>query len=97
MTFQIHYDDAASAVVAALLPETGHTDPDRVLLVSDGVPISRAEICARARESLPGLSRHPAPDFTGGERTDGKRYLVSMARRVLKGERKFFQTPPDRS
>jgi nucleoside-diphosphate-sugar epimerase len=73
----IHYDDAATAIVSALELNLRKT----VLLVSDGVPISRKDICLASVEH-PTYSGKSAPNFTGNG-TDGKKYDISEARRQL--------------
>lgn len=58
---QIHYDDAAAAVVAALrTPSAGET-----LLVSDDRPMGREAICAAAVEGLEEFRDSRVPNFTG--------------------------------
>jgi len=58
---QVHYGDAAAAVVAALRrPSSGET-----LLVADDRPMSRADICAAAVR-LPKYRGEAMPTFSGG-------------------------------
>ncbi len=79
----IHYDDAASTVVNALLVPEKSGFSDRVFLVSDGVPISRKEICMAALKN-PVYSGLTCPVFTGdSDLIDGKKYDVSKVKAIL--------------
>lgn len=82
----IHYDDAALCVTSALL-SSGLTD--RVFLVSDGVPISRKDICLAALKN-PAYSGLSCPEFTGDAGLiDGKKYNVSRVKSELKWKPEF--------
>ena len=88
-SFQIHYDDAASCVMQALLIPEKSGFSERLFLVSDGSPISRKEICAAALKN-PEYAGLPCPEFVGDcELIDGKRYDVSRVRNVLKWNSAF--------
>lgn len=77
---QVHYSDAAAAVVAALAL---HTLPEkRVFLIADGVPMTRRSICET-------VHRHPAfrererPVFEEDTGAESKRYDNSWSRQAL--------------
>ena len=73
----VHYEDAASAVVRALeLNLAGE-----LLLVSDGAPMSRRDIC-RAALAHPKFAEGKCPDF-GGSGVDGKKYDTAKVRATL--------------
>jgi len=62
---------------------------DRVFLVSDGVPISRKDICLAALKN-PAYSGLSCPEFTGDAGLiDGKKYNVSRAKSDLKWKPEF--------
>jgi len=84
----IHYDEAAQVVVAALtapkVPAEG-----KLYLASDGVPISRMEICL-ASLKCPDYKDCKVPSFTGDQTAvDGKKYDSSKIRRDLQWVPKF--------
>ena len=72
----VHYDDAAQLVVNAL----SNASKDKLYLASDGVPISRKDICD-ASMKCPEYANASVPIFTGdSEKVDGKRYDTTLVR-----------------
>ena len=66
----IHYDDAAECVISAFDKKI----KNRVFLVSDGVPISRTDICKAALNN-PDYRDKKEPKFEGDPAViDGKKY-----------------------
>lgn len=82
----IHYDDGADCVVKALLHTP--TDTNQLFLVSDGIAISRVEIC-RAAIKCPVYSGKDVPVFQGDETVDGKRYNTALVSNVLAWSPRF--------
>ena len=81
----VHYDDAAKCVLEALLktPDQDKNSSPKLFLVSDGVPISRENIC-KAALKCPIYGDRCIPKFTGDENNiDGKAYDTSLAHKVL--------------
>lgn len=78
---QLHYDDAASAVMAALRkPSCGET-----FLISDDQPMGRKELC-KAALGIPAYSHLEMPTFTGDLGSGGiggKICDSTLARKVL--------------
>ena len=85
----VHYDDAARCVMEALL-NPQHGEPDkRLFLASDGVPISRSNIC-QAAVKCPYYKEKVIPKFTGATNmVDGKRYNTSFISKALKWKPNF--------
>ncbi len=83
----IHYDDAASAVVRALEVAKRRS----LLLLADGNPISRLDICRAALEH-PKFRGMALPTFTGEPVVDGKKYDTSKAKRELSGWQPKFES-----
>ena len=80
---QVHYDDAAAAVVAALL----RGPRGATLLVADDQPLSRRAICLEARRA-PEFSKQSMPNFSdGGGR--GKVVDCSHTRAVLNWQPRY--------
>ena len=78
----IHYDDAARCVMAALL---GPPKPEskRLLLASDGTPMTRENIC-KAALMCPMFQHKKLPNFVGNKKyVDGKRYKTSLILQTL--------------
>jgi len=82
----IHYDDAARCVITALLKSSGlktQTSKKLLFLASDGVPISRENICHAALK-CPFYKEKIMPTFSGEKSlVDGKRYDTSKIRQEL--------------
>ena len=88
----IHYDDAASVIVDALTIVPG--EPNKVFLVSDGVPTSRQDICQAAMK-CPEYSKSIFPKFTGNPtKVEGKRCNTTRVREAF-GWRPKFQSFAD--
>ena len=82
----IHYDDAASLVLAALLDPT---TKGQLYLASDGLPISRIGICQAALK-CPDYKDCSVPDFGGDSSlVDGKKYDPSKVKSQLNWSPKF--------
>lgn len=77
----VHYEDAAAAVTSCL--ENTEKVRGEVLLVSDGVPISRTEIYNATKKCSLYSSSGAEVKFTGGPGEDGKRYDPSKIRSLL--------------
>jgi len=83
----IHYDDAASCILATLLKPL--SDAKRLFLVSDGVPISRQAICEGALKCPAYLDKN-LPKFTGDPNTiNGKKYDTSLICKTFEWTPKF--------
>jgi nucleoside-diphosphate-sugar epimerase len=82
---QVHYSDAAAAVVSALRrPSGGET-----LLVADDLPMSRSDIC-RAALRLPTYRHLQLPIFNGGAGgIGGKVCDSSRTRSVLEWQPRY--------
>lgn len=77
----IHYDDAAKCVIKALLKSTNKSD--NLFLVSDGVPISRENICKSAL-NCEVYKERTIPKFTGeNDIVNGKKYNISLISKTL--------------
>jgi len=76
----IHYDDAAACVVACL--KNSAKANNQVFLVSDGVPVSRKDICEAALKN-PTYSDKEQVEFTGSEDVDGKKYCSDKVRKIV--------------
>ena len=80
----LHYDDAASAVVAAL--ERGPEVRGELFLVADGAPASRRDIVMAARKAA-AYAGSAMPQFEGegqyGGSAGGKLYDIGKIRRLL--------------
>jgi len=78
---QVHYSDAASAVLLSL------QNPSKVasqcLLVGDGTPMSRQAILDAALKHPQFREGKVEVVFTGGEGVDGKVYNCSKVRELL--------------
>ena len=84
----IHYDDAARVVVVALLASKAAPE-GKLYLVSDGVPISRLNICLVSLK-CPDYKDCKVPKFTGNEnQIDGKKYDYAKIRRELQWAPQF--------
>lgn len=83
---QQHYDDAAGAVMAALLAKKAPQDGE-LYLASDGIPVTRIDLCIEAKE-CPDYKDKKIPTFTG-EGVDGKQYDTSKITRELGWRPKF--------
>jgi len=77
----VSYEDAASAVVAAL----ARGEAGRVYLAADGAPLSRLQICEAARLS-PEYADRALPAFRGTEGPEGKVLDASATREALAWE-----------
>ena len=86
----VHYDDAARCAVDVFLKVPSLTGSERLFVVSDGVAISRADICAAALKCKT-YSNNVSPDFQGGPGVDGKRCDTSSVTNVI-GWKPLFQT-----
>ncbi len=84
----IHYDDAADATITLLKEAKGQRPSSSLLLLSDGKPLTRRDICAAARKN-PKFEHLSLPEFVGAPKTDGKMYDSSLARKVLHWEPRF--------
>jgi len=84
----VHYDDGAQCVVDALLKAPQLTDDQRLLLVSDGIPISRIDICHAALK-CPIYAGKVAPDFQGSGDADGKKCDSSLVSSVVGWKPRF--------
>jgi len=80
---QVHYDDAAACVVAALL----RAPRGATFLAADYQPLSRRQICIEARRA-PIFAERPIPMFTG-EGGLGKVCDCSHTRSVLQWEPRY--------
>ena len=82
----IHYDDAARCVISALLKSSSlgpESSKKLLFLASDGVPISRENIC-RAALKCPFYKEKAMPTFSGEKSVvDGKRYNTMKIRQTL--------------
>lgn len=80
----IHYDDAAKSVIKALLKCFDlNFDSKLLFLASDGVPISRENIC-KAALKCPFYKEKIMPIFSGDKSViDGKKYNTSHIRKAL--------------
>lgn len=81
----LHYDDAAGAVLAALMAEPSIVN-GKVFLISDGTPMTRQEIC---QSSIKARKYHgmTIPKFLGDDKDKepiGKVYDGSHSNKVLK-------------
>jgi len=77
----IHYDDAARAVVAALV--SPKTESGRLYLAGDGAPIRRTDICQLATK-IPEFKDCQLPEFVGDAAlVDGKKYDSSKIKAEL--------------
>merc|ERR1711862_250800 len=84
----IHYDDAALAVVAALTAPKAPGE-GKLFLASDGVPISRRDICLVSLK-CPDYKDCKVPNFTGDAgKVDGKKYDSARIRQELQWQPKF--------
>ena len=83
---QQHYDDAAGAVMSALLAKKAPAEGS-TYLASDGIPVSRIELCKEAKE-CPDYKDAKIPTFTG-EGVDGKQYDTGKIQRELGWTPKF--------
>eukprot|EP00929_Paragymnodinium_shiwhaense_P062493 TRINITY_DN31199_c0_g1_i2.p1 TRINITY_DN31199_c0_g1~~TRINITY_DN31199_c0_g1_i2.p1 ORF type:complete len:326 (-),score=34.67 TRINITY_DN31199_c0_g1_i2:39-1016(-) len=86
----LHYDDAASAVVAALKSRANNT-----FLVGDGQPLTRREICESARAAkrfadapMPTFDSNAAGEAHGGTKL-GKRYNTARVQEALKWKPRY--------
>jgi nucleoside-diphosphate-sugar epimerase len=85
----IHYDDAAVAAMSALTGSRRLRPSCKVILVSDGQPISRLDICKAALKN-PLYAGSSIPNFKGdASLIDGKRYDTTMLRKELQWSAKF--------
>jgi len=83
----IHYDDAARLLLKALLH--AHESSKKLFLASDGVPISRENIC-KAALRCPFYKERLMPSFTGDASTvDGKRYDISLVSKTFNWKPKY--------
>ena len=83
----IHYDDAARCVVAAL--QSAKSEEGKIYVASDGVPISRVDIC-KAAAKCPDYQECSPFEFQGDkEAVDGKRYDTTKVRSELKWKPQF--------
>ena len=81
----IHYDDAAECVITAFDKKV----KNQVFLVSDGVPISRTDIC-KAGLVNPDFAGKKEPKFEGDASViDGKKYDTTKAKSELGFQAKF--------
>ena len=64
----VAYEDAARACVAALLAPAERALRGRTLLVADGAPRTREQICAAACRHARCANRAPGPTFDAGSR-----------------------------
>jgi len=84
----IHYDDAANCILKVLLKLPMVEGDKRLFLVSDGVPVSRMNIC-KAALKCPVYTGKVLPAFTGDKSVDGKMYDTSLVRRTFEWEPSF--------
>jgi len=98
----LHYDDAASACLAALKrqwqdPTAAASNADqRIFLLSDGHPMTRREICQSALQAriykechMPEFVEAPADGPPGGATSLGKIYDGSWSNKVLHWTQKY--------
>jgi len=84
----IHYDDAARLLLNALLHSRNESSK-MLFLASDGVPISRENICKSALQ-CPFYKDRLLPSFTGDPFTvDGKRYDISLVSKTFNWKPKY--------
>ena len=91
----IHYDDAARAVVAALLLEdqARTSGSGKLFVASDGTPITRIDICKASVQCPDYKDACRIPSFQGDpDLVDGKKYDVSKIRAELKDWEQKFPT-----
>ena len=81
---QVHYRDAASAAVAALV----RGSPGSVYLAADDKPLTREQICVEARRA-PRFAGRTVPAFTGSGGGVGKIIDSSASRAALRWRPKY--------
>jgi nucleoside-diphosphate-sugar epimerase len=85
----LHYDDAASACVAALIAPNDDVC-GKVFLISDGHPMTREEICRAALQHVMYSSTCCMPTFTYNENDPiGRIYDGSQGQKILKWKPAF--------
>ena len=77
----VHYEDAASAVAAALVAQLGRDRGWRVFLATDGVPISRRDMVQACLDS--GTFEGAMPAFAEEDDSLGKRMSNQRTRQRL--------------
>ena len=89
----VHYDDAARCVILSLL-NSNKTETKKLFLVSDGVPMTRQNICEAALKCNM-YKNKVMPKFNGDkDAVDGKQYNASLVSETLEWKPKFqsFET-----
>ncbi len=86
----VHYEDAASAVAAALVAQfEGRTEGGEVFLATDGVPTSREDMVSVCLESPMGYYDGDMPTFAADDASVGKKMDNPKTRERLGWEPKY--------